>query len=347
MDIKSSVILWAMLAALVLSVFAVCMIGAVSVSVSEVFSVVGGKLGFSNTQMNSQHEAIVWNIRLPRILMSVSVGAALACSGVVLQGLLRNPLADPGLLGISTGAAFTAALYFVFFGSFFVVGSALSEAVLPIFSFVGSTIICYVTFGLAKGSNQTHVANLLLAGIAINALCGALTGLLTYLADDAQLRNLTFWTLGSFGKATWTNTGIMMCITTVVLLLFYLMFKPLNALVLGEKESNLIGVPVEKLKRRIIFLTSLAVGVSVAFCGVISFVGLVIPHILRLLGGSDHRFLIPASALGGALLLCWSDALARTIASPAEVPVGIITSLIGAPTFIYLILREKKKNTYA
>lgn len=346
MAIKSQIVLWGLFIALVISIPLVCVIGAVPLSVSEVFSVLTHKLGFASETVTSQQSAIVWDIRLPRALMSIAVGSALAGSGVVLQGLLRNPLADPGLLGISTGAAFTAALYFVFFGSAFVIGSALSEAVLPLFSFVGSTIVCLATFAMARGAKQTHVANLLLAGIAINALCGALTGLLTYLADDAQLRNLTFWTLGSFGKATWTHTLIMIAITAVCVSLFFMMFKPLNVLVLGEKESSLTGVPVEKLKRRIILLTSLAVGVSVAFCGVISFVGLVIPHIMRMLGNSDHRFLIPASALGGALLLCWSDTLARTIAAPAEVPVGIITSLIGAPTFIYLILREKKKSAY-
>jgi iron complex transport system permease protein len=339
--------LWVLVIALAISIPVVCVIGAVPLSVAEVFAVLSNKLGLTNYTLSTQQAAIVWDIRLPRVLMSVAVGAALASSGVVLQGLLRNPLADPGLLGISTGAAFTAALYFVFFGTLFTIGSTLSDAVLPIFSFIGSTIVCLATFAMARGAKQTHVANLLLAGIAINALCGALTGLLTYLANDSQLRNLTFWTLGSFGKSTWTHTLIMMAIATSCVTAFFFLFKPLNVLVLGEKESSLTGVPVEKLKRRIILLTSLSVGVSVAFCGVISFVGLVVPHIMRLAGNSDHRFLIPASALGGALLLCWSDTLARTIAAPAEVPVGIITSLIGAPTFIYMILREKKTRAYA
>jgi iron complex transport system permease protein len=318
------------------------MLGAVPLSMGDVVEIILSKLGIHNTEINLQSSAIIWEIRIPRILMSIAVGAALATSGAVMQGLLRNPLADPSLLGISTGGAFTAALYFVFMGSWIVVGSTLSESLLPIFSFLGSTIVCITTFSMARNEKQTQVANLLLAGIAINALCGALTGLLTYIADDAQLRNLTFWTLGSLGKSTWFDTTLMLSVVVVCCAGFYGMHKELNVLILGEHNSALSGVPVEKLKIKVILLTSLAAGVSVAFCGVISFIGLVVPHLMRLIGVVDHRYLIPASALGGALLLCWSDTIARTIAAPAEVPVGIITSLIGAPLFIYLIMREKK-----
>jgi iron complex transport system permease protein len=197
-------------------------------------------------------------------------------------------------------------------------------------------------FALAREKRKTNVVTMLLAGISINALAGAATGLLTYLADDAQLRSLTFWTLGSLGGTTWKAVIFMSVATGLSLLILLRLHKSFNALALGEAEAIHLGVSVEALKKWVIFATALAVGVSVAFCGMIGFVGLVVPHIMRLWVGAEHRYLLPASALGGGLLLCWADTLSRTWAAPAEIPIGVITALVGAPVFLFLLFKQRK-----
>ena len=318
--------------------------GAVSISAIEWGEILLYKLGWWEGEINSQKLAVLWVIRLPRVLTSIFVGASLAICGTALQGLFRNPLAEPSIIGISAGAAFSASLVIVFASSALSFATSwLAGSILSIATFCGAVLSTVFIFALSRQKHQTNVTIMLLGGIAVNALAAAGTGVLIFLADDAQLRSITFWTLGSLGGATWTTTGLIAgaAFTSVVFLLR--LPKVFNALALGEQEARYIGMPVERLKTQVIILTALSVGISVAFCGVIGFVGLVVPHILRLVGGANFRYLLPASALGGALLLCWADALSRTLVAPAEVPIGIITALMGAPIFLLILYQQKSK----
>lgn len=327
------------------SIIISCGMGSVKVSASEFFSILFHKFGFSNEKdFTAQQEAVIWVIRLPRVVMSVLIGAVLAICGASIQGLFRNPLADPGIIGISSGAAMAASIAIVFAGSGIIQQSNYAGfSVLYIAAFLGACVTAFLVFRIAKEKTKTNVGLMLLAGIALNAISGAVMGLLTYLSTDAQLRDLTFWTLGSLGGANWKSVLILLITTSITIFFLLRLAKSLNALSLGEKEALHIGTPVEKVKNTIIVITSLAIGVAVAFCGIIGFIGLVVPHILRLSGSYDHRFLIPASAIGGALLLCVADTTSRTLAAPAEIPVGIITSLVGAPVFLFLLIQQKTK----
>jgi iron complex transport system permease protein len=284
---------------------------------------------------------VILSIRLPRTLLGLMIGAGLAVSGALMQGLFRNPLADPALVGVSSGAGLAA-------GGIIVLGDRLLAAaglpgplpypVLPAGAFLGglgATLILYV---LATRSGRTAVATMLLAGIALGALSGALTGLLTFVSDDRQLRDLAFWSLGSVGGATWAKVAITAPLILPALAAVPFLGRGLNALVLGEAEAFHLGVPVERLKRACILLVAVAVGASVAAAGVIGFVGLVVPHALRLVIGPEHRLLLPASALLGGAFLVLADVIARLVAAPAELPIGIVTALVGAPAFLWLLL---------
>ncbi|MEL6590787.1 MAG: iron chelate uptake ABC transporter family permease subunit, partial [Bacteroidota bacterium] len=221
---------------------------------------------------------------------------------------------------------------------------AIGIPVLPVFSFVGAVASIYLIFAMAKSQGKIQVATMLLAGIAINALAGAGIGLLTYLADDAQLRSLTFWTLGSLGGISWTQLGVILVVLSIGLILILPLAKGLNALSLGESEARYLGSPVEHIKLRIILATGLIMGVAVAFCGIIGFVGLVVPHVMRLASNGQHRYLLPASALGGGMLLCWADAMARVVVAPAELPIGVLTALAGSPVFLILLLQNQRQT---
>lgn len=281
---------------------------------------------------------VLWDIRLPRILMTLIVGAGLSVSGAVMQGLFRNPLAEPGLIGVSAGAALGA-------GMAIVLGSVFFEQTpiwfLPFSAFCFGLAVTYVVFLIANRSNGTQIATLLLAGVAMQALAGASIGLLSYIADDRQLRDLTFWNLGSFGASSWTTLQIaaVIIIPCIIILLYF--SRHLNAMLLGEDEARHLGIPVESVKKVSIVLVSLLVAASVSSVGIIAFVGLVVPHLVRLAFGSDHHFLLPASAALGALLLLIADTVARTAISPAELPIGIITAFVGCPFFFFLILRQR------
>lgn len=318
-------------------------IGTVPVGFSDIFGIIVSKVGFwfDSSSPPALSEAIIWDIRLPRILLGLFVGACLGISGAVMQALFRNPLADPSIVGISAGAALFAALS-ILLGSAFSVLQFFGVWLLSIAAFLGALLATLIVFAISKEKTGISVATMLLAGIALNALAGAGTGLVVYAANDLQLRTLIFWTLGSLSSAGWPIVGIL---SVVMLLAFFFLgrfHKAFNALALGEAEALNLGISVEKLKWQVIFFTALSVGASVAFCGIIGFVGLVVPHILRLLGGSDYRYLLPASACGGALLLSLADAASRTWAAPTELPIGIITALFGAPVFLWLIYQSKR-----
>lgn len=268
------------------------------------------------------------------------VGAALGVSGTALQGLFRNPLADPGLLGIASGAAL-AAVAVIVLGDELGLARLMGLYALPVAAFLGGLGVTLLIYRLAQGQEGT-VAGLLLAGIALNAVAGAATGLVIYFADDDELRTLTFWGMGSLAGATWHAVAVALPFLALALGPLPRLATALNALLLGETEAAGLGIDVERVKRRIVLCVALAVGASVALTGVIGFVGLVVPHVLRLMLCADHRYLLPGAALLGAALLVGADLCARTLVAPAELPIGILTSLVGGPFFIWLLVRERR-----
>jgi iron complex transport system permease protein len=336
-----------------LSVLLVCVvliasgIGAVSISPLQVCGILLNKIGINTgIEFTTQQEAILIAIRLPRVLLALLVGVALAVSGASLQGLFQNPLTEPGLIGVSSGASL-GAVFVVVMGQQHLdsVVTFLGIYAMPIASFLVALLVTILVYKLSQNQGRTIVNTVLLAGIAVNALAAALTGMLIYYANDAQLRSITFWSLGSFGGATWNNVLAIAPLIICALVVLLKLSKPLNAFVLGESNAIYVGVNIERTKKVVVMAAALAVGASVAVSGIIMFVGLVVPHILRLISGPDNRLLLPASALLGGTLLIVADLFSRTIFHPAEVPIGIVTSLIGAPFFIYILLNQRKKQT--
>ena len=281
----------------------------------------------------------IWlTIRLPRVLLALLVGSALALSGCVMQGLFRNPLADPGLLGISSGAALSVAFWLVLPIS----APVLVALYAPMLAaFIGSLAVMAVIFVLSKAGDGS-LSRLLLVGIAINALCGALVGMLSWISNDTQLRQLSLWGMGSLGQAEWPTLLVSATLIIPSSLVMWWMAARLNLLQLGDEEAHYLGVNVRVLQRVLLLCSAVLVAASVAISGVIGFIGLVVPHLMRMWLGPDHRGLIPGSLLAGAILLLIADTLARTVAAPAEMPVGLLTSLLGAPWFLWLIFRQER-----
>ena len=286
--------------------------------------------------------AVIVNIRLPRMLLGMLIGAGLAVSGLLMQGLFRNPLADPGLVGVSAGAGLGAVGIIVLGTTALAPLTAfLGIYTLQIASFLGGLVTTFILYRVATRSGHTAVATMLLAGIALGALAGAVTGVLVYVATDSQLRDLTFWGMGSLSGANWTKILTSGPIILVALIAAGFMGKGLNALTLGEATASHLGVPVQRLKHIVIVAVAAATGASVAVSGGIGFVGIVVPHLLRLVIGPDHRYLLPASALLGASFLLMADAVSRVIVAPAELPIGIVTAAVGGPFFLWILLRKR------
>jgi iron complex transport system permease protein len=285
-------------------------------------------------------DMVVLMLRLPRVLMAALVGAALAVSGAAMQGLFRNPLVEPGLVGVSAGSAVGAIGMIVLGGGLFAaMPTLLASFGIALAAFAGglaSTLLVYLL-----GRRRPGMAMLLLAGVAINAIAMAGVGMLTYLANERQLRDLSFWTLGSLGGTDWVRLAAVAPAMLVPVLLLPRRARALNALLLGEQEAALLGFRPARLRRQLIALVALATSAAVAMCGVIGFVGLVVPHVLRLLWGPDHRLLLPASALAGATLVIGADTVARVVVAPAELPIGVLTALLGGPFFLWLLLRTR------
>lgn len=318
-------------------------IGAVNIAPGQVVAILAKQVGINlSVTFEVRQESVLTAIRLPRVLLGVLIGAALATSGAAMQGLFRNPLADHGLIGIASGAAL-ASVAVIVLGATVLRGltEALGLFTIPIAAFLGSMVATLVVYRLATVDGRTMVITMLLAGISINAIIGSGTGLLTFLATDAQLRSITFWSLGSLGAATWRSLAAAAPFVVLSLVLIPRLARPLNAFLLGESEAGHLGVNVERTKQSIIVLTALGVGASVSAAGVIGFVGLVVPHLLRLVIGPDHRNLLPCSALLGASLLLGADLVSRTLVAPAELPIGIVTAMLGAPFFLWLLLRNR------
>lgn len=289
-----------------------------------------------------RESVILFDIRAPRTLMGIMVGASLAVSGAVMQGLFRNPLADPGLVGVSAGAGLGAILAIVLGGMLPPTIAALTGIyTVPIAAFLGGWLTTMLLYKVSTNSGRTSVAVMLLAGIAVGALSGALSGVLVYVADDAQLRDLTFWGLGSLAGATWAKSAVAAPLIMLALATTPFLAKGLNGLTLGEAAAEHLGIRVQRMKNVAILTVAGATGAAVAVSGGIGFVGIVVPHLLRLMIGPDHRYLLPASALLGASLLLVADMISRTIIAPAELPIGIVTATIGGPFFLYILLRNR------
>lgn len=285
---------------------------------------------------------IIMDIRLPRIVLGIIIGASLAVSGAVMQGLFRNPLADPGLVGVSSGASLGAITVIVVGNSFLMPLLRLFGIyTLPLAAFLGGLITTLILYRVATRQGRTSIATMLLAGIALGAMSGAFSGVLVYIADDRQLRDLTFWGMGSLAGATWIKIVTAGPIIALTLFAAPFLARGLNALALGEAAANHLGMPVQRVKNTAIIMVAAATGASVAVSGGIGFVGIVVPHLLRLSIGPDHRYLLPASALLGATMLLLADAVSRTIVAPAEIPIGIVTAFVGAPFFLWILLRRR------
>lgn len=291
---------------------------------------------------------VLWHLRLPRVLLAMCVGAALGLAGALAQGLFRNPLADPGLLGVTSGAACAAALVLtVFAAAQFALPPTWRVWVLPAAAFVGALTACMVLDRTARWLTPGSVSGLLLTGLALNAITIAVVGLCTYVSTDEQLRSLSFWNLGSVAGASWVMVAAMVVALVAANFGIRPLADSLNALALGEAAAGHVGIDVQRLRGRVIALVALLCALAVAWCGAIGFIGLMAPHLARIVIGPDQRHVLPLSMAVGALLLLLADSVARTVAIPAEIPVGIFTALIGGPAFLLLLRRVARSRDSA
>lgn len=305
----------------------------------QIIAIVLHHAGIStDTEITRQQDAVVWAIRIPRVLLATLVGAGLAISGAVLQGIFRNPLADPSIIGVSSGAAFGAVTSIV------VGATPLGLMTTPAAAFAGGIITTLVVWSLSRRNGRIDTVTLILVGIALNSMIGAGMGMLNYMADDEQLRSVVFWSMGSLGGATWKSVYATLPLIVLGLIVLPRKARDLNLLVLGEREARHLGVDVDRTRFLLIVVVALTTAAAVAFAGIIGFVGLIVPHMIRLVSGPDHRVLLPASALTGAALLVLTDLLSRTIVSPLELPIGVVTALLGAPFFLFLLLKTRWQN---
>jgi iron complex transport system permease protein len=302
-----------------------------------------GKMIKGDPGLSLSDRYVVLDVRASRIVMAILIGSMLAVSGTSLQGLFKNPLATGDLIGLTSGATLLAAVTIVLGGYFKpYLPEAVQFSLVGIAAFIGSFLSMLLVYRISTSGGKTNVVMMLLSGVAITAIGFSVTGFLIYISKDDQLRDLTFWNLGSLAAATWAKDIIL----AVVLIISYLILLPkgkaLNAMMLGEKDAQHLGIHVERLKKQIILITALMIGSCVAFSGTIGFVGLIVPYILRLLFKSDYAFILPLSAICGSILLLTADTLSRSIVEPSELPIGILTALMGGPIFIAILVKFKK-----
>ncbi|MFI9624431.1 FecCD family ABC transporter permease [Streptomyces sp. NPDC052042] len=313
-------------------------LGAYNIPLGDVLGSVQHRLGLGGAALDRVGESVLWNVRLPRVVLALLVGASLGCAGALMQGVFGNPLAEPAVIGISSGAAVGAvasiALGLTFFGNWTVTVCAFAAGL--------ATVLLVYT--LSRTGGRTEVVTLILTGIAVNAFAGALIGLSIFFADNAQISQITFWQLGSLAQATWPKVLAVLPCAVLGLLVAPFYARKLDLLALGERPARHLGVDVERLRIVLVLVVALLTAAAVAVSGIISFVGLLVPHLLRMANGPGHRFLIPGSALGGALVLVAGDLAARTVADPAELPLGVLTALFGSPFFFWLLRRTRRKQ---
>jgi iron complex transport system permease protein len=343
--LRPAMVLGGLLLAVVLALLAGAGTGAYPIAPARLFDILLDTLlaGGAVASLSPEH-LVFTEIRAPRLALAVWCGAALGAAGALMQGVFRNPLADPGLVGVSAGAALAAALAIVAGAWWFpALPRLLGSWTLVVCAFGGALAVSALTYSLAQVQGATRLSVMLLAGIAVNALAGALLGWLSIIATDAQLRALQFWLLGSLGGARWGNVALVGGLVALSIVGSMRLARALDAMALGEPQAHALGVPVERVKRLAVVWVALAVGATTAVTGVVGFVGLVAPHLVRLAAGPGHRVLVPGSALAGAVLVLVSDAFARTVAAPAEVPLGVLTALVGTPFFLWLLLRMRQR----
>ncbi|WP_019067277.1 FecCD family ABC transporter permease [Streptomyces hokutonensis] len=331
---------WLLTAGLVLALLVLVPVaaglGAYPVPVGDVLSSVQHRLGLGGGALGRVPESVLWNVRFPRIVLALLVGASLGCAGALMQGVFGNPLAEPGVIGVSSGAA-VGAVAVIALGLDFL-GTWTVSAV----AFVSGLATVLLVYAMSRSGGRTEVVTLILTGIAVNAFAGALIGLFLFFADTAAVNQITFWQLGSLSQATWPKVLAVLPCAVVGLTLAPLYAGRLDLLALGERPARHLGVDVERLRVVLVLVIALLTAAAVSLSGIISFVGLVVPHLLRMAAGPGHRFLIPASALLGALVLLGADLTARTVAAPAELPLGVLTALIGSPFFFWLLRRARR-----
>ncbi|MBM3742645.1 MAG: FecCD family ABC transporter permease [Actinomycetota bacterium] len=325
-----------LLVAFVIVVFNALSTGAYTIRLGELIQVLfqGPARSSGEADGSSVAHAVFWNVRLPRVTLAIVVGASLAVAGVVMQGIFRNPLAEPATVGVSGGAAV---------GAVIAITLGLSKITLgvQIFAFIGGTLATAIVYGLSRVDGKTDIVTLILTGIAINALSGALIGLAVFVADDDQIRTVTFWSLGSLGLATWRAVAMVLPLAIIGVALSTKFSRTLDLMSLGDRPAEHVGVPVERVRLQTIAIIGLLASSAVAATGIIAFVGLIVPHILRLVLGPKHRDLLWSSALLGAIVTLLADLAARTLLSPAELPLGVLTALIGAPFFLWLLRKMR------
>ncbi|MCX4415245.1 iron ABC transporter permease [[Kitasatospora] papulosa] len=313
-------------------------LGAYDIPLGDVLSSLQHRVGLGGQALDRVAESVLWNVRLPRVTLALLVGSSLGCAGALMQGVFGNPLAEPGVIGISSGAAVGAvasiALGLTFFGNW----------TITVCAFVSGLATVLLVYVLSRSGGRTEVVTLILTGIAVNALAGALIGLFIFFADNAQITQITFWQLGSLSQATWPKVLAVLPCAALGLLVAPFHARKLDLLALGERPARHLGVDVERLRIVLVLVVALLTAAAVAVAGIISFVGLLVPHLLRMANGPGHRFLVPGSALGGALVLVAGDLAARTVADPAELPLGVLTALFGSPFFFWLLRRTRRRQ---
>lgn len=326
---------------LCVAIFLSLSIGATGITLASLPRVLSAMLTGRYEADVAREQLVLIDIRLPRMLLGMFVGASLAVAGAMMQGMFRNPLADPGLVGVSSGAALAAVATIA-------LGNSLAAPwiktfgayALPLAAFAGGVTTTMILVGIVSRQGQMAVSTLLLAGVALAALNGALMGLIAYSSDDRELRDLTLWMLGSLSGASWPKVFAVIPFALLVALVLPRLIRGLNGLLLGEAEAFHLGIDVERTKRVIVLVTSAAVGAAVAVSGILGFVGIVVPHVVRLLAGPDHRVVLPASALMGATLVLAADILARMLLRPAELPLGVVMAILGAPVFLHMVVKR-------
>lgn len=306
----------------------------------EIFSGIWSNDG----SIDASERFVLMELRLPRIVMGILIGSALAVSGTCLQGMFRNPLATPDLLGITAGASLFAAITIVL-GKYIrpYIPEALHYSLLSIMAFAGALLTMIMVYRISTQGGRTNIVMMLLSGVAITAIGFAVMGLLIFFSKDDELRDLTFWNLGSLAGATWAKCGILAVVIAIAFSFLINKGKALNAMMLGERDAQHLGIPVERIKKQIVVFTALLVGTSVAFAGTIGFMGLIVPYILRLIFKSKYHFILPLSAVWGAILLLSADTISRTIAPPSEISVGVLTAFMGAPIFMMILIKNRKQ----
>lgn len=336
---RNIAILGLLIVALVVTCVAGASFGAYGTNPGEVIGALGRQFGLLSPDSSSHlTDQVLIDIRFPRVALAVLVGGSLGAAGAAMQGSFANPLAEPGIVGVSSGAVLGAVAQIVF-------GFApLGAFTLPVAAFIGGLVTVVVVYVSSRSNGKSEVVTLILTGVALNAFLGAIIGLLTYFSTDAELRSITFWTLGSVTQATWAKVAILVPFVIVGLVLAMSGARKLDMLALGDGPARHLGVDVERLRASMLVVTAILTAASVAMSGIILFVGLVVPHLVRMVAGPKHRLLLPASALAGAILLVVADLVARTVVAPAEIPLGVLTSLVGAPVFLWQLRRTRARQ---